>query len=270
MSMYYRKKTSQASRGGAARGGPKARGSYSAGTPARKSKLAAARAGAYRAQAVTPAYKAAYYARSGVGSVEHKTFDPVVLGTNNLISNTSSAVAVSGSGYITANASAHVVNQVPQGTTSSTRIGRKMRMTAIHVKGTMQSDAASNSCQLNRWALVYIPKLDRTTTTMPPQNVIWTSQDSRAQRVINEADRFTVIKQCVYNNIGDFDAPSTGLEQLPIDEYIKLNHATVWTQADTTGSFDNMQEGALCIYVNGSANNTCTMVYTCRLYFEDA
>jgi hypothetical protein len=212
--------------------------------------------------------------RSGNGTGrERKTYDPVVLGTNVLNCSSDAAVAVSGSGYITNNSSAMVLNQVPQGTTSTTRIGRKIRMTAVHILGRIM--ATTNGAIYNpvRIAIVYIPRLDRTTTTMPPQNVIWTSQSPHELRVLNNADRFKIVRQWTWDVLGDRDAVTCGCEALTVDKMVKLDLPTVWTQADTSGSFDDMEEGGLCLYVQGiqstASGNNGTFTFTARVYFED-
>jgi len=203
---------------------------------------------------------------------DNLTFDAVVLNTNTLLASSNAAVAVSASGYITNAASAMVLNQVPQGTTSTTRLGRKMYMRKIRIQGTIAQPAAG-TVNTVRMALVYIPRLDRGTTTMPPQNVVWTTQDPRENRVLNNSDRFKVLRQWVYTLMGNTTTPATGTELLHFDEMVDVNRHTTWTQADTTGVFDNMEEGGLCIYAHGP-NTTAsglapTIVFTSRLYFED-
>lgn len=216
----------------------------------------------------------AYVRRSvGVGR-ENLTFDAVTLSApKTLYCSSDSAVAVSATGYVTDGASAHVVNQVPQGTTSTTRLGRKMHMTGFRLVGRVVNSVTASSYSPVRLALVYIPKLDRTTSTMPPQNVIWTTQDPQSQRVLNNSDRFKVIRSWTWDLMGDLDACSTGKEAYSIDEMIPLDHQTTWTQADTTGVFDNMEEGALCLYVQGiqtvASNLFPRIAYSCRLYFKD-
>jgi len=209
--------------------------------------------------------------RLGAGR-DNLTFDAVVLGTNLLSPASNSAVAVSATGYITNQASAHVLNQVPQGTTSTTRLGRKMYMRKVRIQGTV-SQAAASTLNTVRMALVYIPRLDRGTTTMPPQNVIWTSQDPRENRVLNNSDRFKVLRQWVHVLMGNSTTPATGTELIHFDEMVDVNRHTTWTQADTTGVFDNMEEGGLCLYVHGPntvASGLAPVIsYTSRLYFED-
>lgn len=203
---------------------------------------------------------------------EKKTFDPVTFATNNLRLSSNAAVATSPS-FITADSSAMVLNQVPQGTTSTSRIGRKINMTGIRIVGRIANTATSAAYNQVRLSLVYIPRLDRNQTTMPPQTAIWTSQDPSTLRVINNSDRYTVIRTWTHQLFGDIDAVSTGQEAISIDEMVPLKHLTSWEQSNTDGSFSDMVEGALCLYgqgINTDASNLfATFVFSARLYFDD-
>jgi len=205
---------------------------------------------------------------------ETKTFDPVVLDTNLLYADSSTAVAVSASGYITTASSAMVLNQVPQDATSTGRVGRRLTMKAIHLRGKIVAPTlAGQNSGLVRLALVYIPQMDRTVTTMPPQTAIWTLQRPESLRVLNNASRFRILRQWTYRIAGDSDTPTTGLEVHELDEMVKLNLDTTWTQANTTGSFDAMEEGGLCLYAQGDmtagATSSTIVAFVARLYFHD-
>jgi len=203
---------------------------------------------------------------------ETKTFDPVVLDTNLLYADSSTAVAVSASGYLTANASAIVLNQVPQGTSSITRLGRRINMKSIHLNGTIFTSTTVQATTLARIALVYLPSMDRTVTTMPPQNVIWTAQNAQALRVINDNTDFKIIRQWFYTLGGDRDAPTTGQELHHFNEVVPLNELeTVWSQANTNGTFDDMDKGGLCLYFHSGAvdANPLQLLVNARLYFHE-
>lgn len=205
---------------------------------------------------------------------ETKTYDAVVLDTNLLYADSSSAVAVSASGYITTTSSAMVLNQVPQDATSTGRVGRRITMKSVHIRGKLVGPtAAGQNPGLVRLALVFIPQMDRTVTTMPPQTAIWSLQRPESLRVLNNAGRFRIIRQWTFRIAGDSDAPTTGLELHEVDEMVKLNLDTVWTQANTSGTFDAMEQGALCLYAQGDmtagATTSSIFDFVSRLYFED-
>lgn len=202
---------------------------------------------------------------------DNHTFDPASNGvTYNCTSD--AAVAVSATGYVTAAASAIVINQVPQGTTVNTRLGRRIRMKNLLVRGAV---TASNTVQVTqpvRVCLVYLPSMDRTTTTMPPHNVIWTAQSPYALRQITDNVDFKVLRQWDFIIGGDRDAPTTAQELCWINEMVNLGGLeTVWSSTNTDGTFNDMDKGGLCLYFQSLAVNAnpITANLHCRLYFDE-
>lgn len=212
----------------------------------------------------------------GVGQ-EKKTFDINATAPTALWADTSTAVATSANGYLAqgaaAPASAIVINQIPQNTSAVTRIGRKALMKALHIRGRHYCQSGGSSAAMTALYLVYIPVLDRTVTTMPPHNVITGAQDPETQTVVDNAQRFKILRKWQFNMIGDLDAASTGQEQHLIDEMVPINREVCWNKEDTTGVFDNMERGALCLYAQGTgasgATTSAIFQLTTRLYFAD-
>lgn len=206
---------------------------------------------------------------------EGKTFDASTqVAPWTMFGDSSTAVSNSAGGYLlttAATSSAIVINQVPLGTTSTTRIGRRLQMKRVRIMGRVQNGIGGALPGQTRMALVYIPTLDRGITVLPPQNVIWGYQDPNAQRVIDNTDRFKVLKVWNWDLIGDADAAATGKEQFIFDDMVTLNLLTEFTQADTTGSFNDMEKGALCLYCQGqqAAGSGSTILGTSRVYFDD-
>jgi len=231
----------------------------------------ARRNNAYRAPAIVVGVRA-----------ENKTFDvggtaPIVM-----LATTDTAVANAAGGYLldtAASASAVVVNQVPLGNSSTTRVGRKLAMKAIHLRFKVECSSAAASAADVQTAvsvtLVLIRKNDRVTTALPPQNTVFRSQNMLCLTNVDNADRFKILRKWDCWPIGDKDLAGdrTGSSAFIFDEYIKLNGIqTVWNQGDTTGTFDNMEEGALCLYVRGSsaaATSTNAVRFVSRLYYSD-
>lgn len=205
------------------------------------------------------------------GTNENHTFDPASNGLTYNVTN-NAPVAVSASGYVTAASSAIVLNQVPQGTSSITRLGRRIFMKAIHIRGQVAVSSTVQSTTTARIALVYLPSMDRNVTSMPPQNVIWSAQNPLALRQITDNTDFKIIRQWDFVLGGDRDAPTTGQELYLLNEMVQLNDLeTVWSQANTSGTFDDMDKGALCLYMHSFAldANPFTFIGNCRLYFHE-
>lgn len=210
---------------------------------------------------------------------EPKTFDAA--GATTLLqlqADTGTAVADSANGFLqqgaAATASAVVLNQIPQGTTTTTRIGRFAQMKKIRLIGTVKAPITAAVC-LVKMALVYIPVVDRSVTVMPPFNVIWGAQNPSQQRLIDNVQRFRVLKDWVWQLAGSSSTPSAGTEAFAFDDVIDLKLLDVsWTPTDTTGVFTDMEGGALCLYAmsNGvaGANTSAFISLSSRIYFKDA
>jgi len=214
------------------------------------------------------------------GKSEKKTFDVGGVTPILIFADTDTPVADSANGYLlqgaAATASAVVINQVPQGTTSNTRVGRRFRMRALHVRfNVVASTTAGIANQAVSIALVLIRTLDRGTTTMPPQNVVFRSQNAQTLTNIDNAERFKILRRWDFAPSGDSNTAGsqTGSNQFCVDEMVKFKQLeTSFTQADTSGSFNDMEKGALCIYVRGTsglATSSNIVTFVSRLYFED-
>lgn len=216
-------------------------------------------------------------------SVEHKTFDVGGLTPIVMAADTDTPVATSANAYLAQGAalpaSAIVLNQVPIGNSSTTRVGRKLTMNALHVRMQVQtSSGAAAAVGVNTAtsvALVLIRTLNTGTTTMPPQNTVFNSQNSLTLTNINNAQRFKVLRRWDFQPIGDDNLAGdrTAASAFFIDEMVKLGgKETTFTQADTTGTFDDMEAGALCLYVRGAvpaATGGTSVHFIGRLYFSD-
>jgi len=218
------------------------------------------------------------YANRAASKPEIKTFDVGQTTPVNLYADSSTAVANSAGGYLLATAaiaSAIVINQIPQGSSPVTRIGRKCRMTAVHIRGMIAIGQAGADTAKAALCLVYIPRLNTGTTTMPPQNLLHGAQNPNTQRVIQYSSRFIILRRWDFNLMGDRNACTTGREQEVFDEVIKLGSKELaFTSADSTGVFDDMTEGALCLYAMSNtaaaADTSCLLTLSTRVYFYDS
>jgi len=207
---------------------------------------------------------------------ENKFFDPVTAdGTKQIDCASNAAVANSAGGYVLDTAAAPgaiVLNQIPQGTTQSSRLGRRARITGLRIKGYFLIDSASSTS--NNWIQLNVihQMTPNNPSSMPTYNTIWVGQNTGSLRAVNDADKLKIVRSIETLLIGDRDAPTTGKEAQQVDEFIDLkpfNVITEWTQADTTGVYGNMEKGALLLYAVGSSTNDNNFYGSFRVYFED-
>jgi len=221
--------------------------------------------------------QAAMMYRQVRGTTENKFYDPVTNSGSGLAISfaANGAVANSAGLYIldtAATASAIVLNQIPQGTTQSTRLARRAHITGVHIKGLIYHASGSVSATNVCMDLIH-QTAPNNPSSMPAFNTIWLAQNSNALRNVNDSDKLKVVRTPVKQILeGDSAAPTTGLEAFVVDEVVDLRKAkivTEWTTADTTGVYGNMEKGALLLYARSTHNVAHQFNGSIRVYFED-
>jgi len=240
-----------------------------------KAKLARARAQTAAATRAQNQMVGAARLYRQVGTMENKFFDPWTAdGSKQIDFTTTGTLANAAGGYILTGAAvpaALVINQIAQGVSQLTRLGRKAHCTGVHIKARVTQPAAGaiTSFSLN---LVH-QKPPNNPTQMPAFNDVWVAQHVNALRNVDNADKLQVVRSIKGTLVGNSNTPATGLEEVLIDEFIdlrKYNCFTEWTQADTTGVYTNMEKGALMLYcLSDAAANAAQGFLSVRVYFND-
>lgn len=163
---------------------------------------------------------------------------------------------------------------VPQGDTVSSRIGKKISLKAIQIKGKIV--AAALSVTKASLLLVY----DRNPNAATPAITdVLASASSLALSNRQWSERFKIIRRWNYAITGSAGSASAsagfpnGGVLVDVDEYVRLGGREVeWTTADTTGSGSAVVKGALYLFAIGDAANgtaTPTGVFNLRTDYED-
>lgn len=209
------------------------------------------------------------------GGLDNKFFDPFTAnGTKQLDCATTATLANSAGGYLLTTAAtpgAIVLNQIPQGTTQNTRIGRKLKITGVRIKGFISAVATTTFSNVG-WLLIH-QKTPNNPSAMPNYTDILVTQNINALRNVDNNDKLRVLRSWSDVVTGNATTPSTGKEIVTFDEMIDLKNKEViteWTAADTTGVYGNMERGALMLYaISSGSSNIPQMFCSVRLYYED-
>jgi len=209
------------------------------------------------------------------GGMDNKFYDSFTAsGNKQLDCSTTATLANSAGGYLLTTAAtpgAIVLNQIPQGTTQSTRIGRKLKITGIRIKGIVAA-AAAGTYSLAGWVLVH-QKTPNNPAAMPNYNDIWVTQHINSLRNVDNNDKLRVLRSWSSVVTGNSATPATGKEMVEFDEMIDLKNKEViteWTAADTTGVYGNMERGGLLLYAISSGSAAAPQMFcSARLYYED-
>lgn len=167
-----------------------------------------------------------------------------------------------------------LVNTIAQDASPTTRIGKKVMMTAIAIRG----NAIVNTVLANARAtllLVYV-RNNNQASTLPAWTEILVTQGSTALTNRDNASKFKILRRWDYKLIGDQDSttPTTDNLQL-VEEFVKFKKPleACWTTAGTAGTIGQFEKGSLLLISVGSiAQAAPAPVFNgnTRVYFTDA
>lgn len=229
----------------------------------------------YGASAATRSSKRAYTRAQGyTGTVpltrnfDKCTFDAAQsVSLTNCYSTTGAVVTTP----FTVGSSAFPLNQIPQGNSSITRVGRRCGLSAVAIRAVIAAGATTTAT--NCVTLLVWDRNPNQNSTMPTFAQILNSQATMSLTNKDFAPRFKILRRWDHQVIGSAGNQYTDKSVQYIDEFIPLkNKQTIWTAADTTGLVSNMQAGGLYMYLVGDAlagTTAPTMVLSTRVYFQD-
>lgn len=167
---------------------------------------------------------------------------------------------------------------VPQGLTVNSRVGKKLRVMALQVKGKVSAAVGGTSTtgMTLKCAIVWDREPDKA-ALVPAVGDIYQGIDPSQLTNRDNAPRFKILKEWIM----DFPVvtalgltPATGTQQ-HIAEYLSFKRKdleVIWTKADTAGAVAAMIKGDLLfVFVpsNTIAGAAVTGSINCRLDYED-
>lgn len=161
-----------------------------------------------------------------------------------------------------------LIATVPQGTSVSQRIGKKISLKSLQIRGScfQSSGAAMNDVAF----LIVYDK--RPTGSLPAITDVLVSANAIAFNNDNNSGRFVILKRVDMNLIGSGSTPATGREQQTIDAYVPLKGKMTVYKAAATGAIADIEEGALYLITVGSnvaGTSAATMQASFRTRYMD-
>lgn len=204
---------------------------------------------------------------------EHKTFDYNPTGAAIVIIADADVPPASTPFAPEATTTGGCINQVPLGNSSITRVGRKLNITAVAIRGRCYA-GTTGTVQKGTMLLVWDRNVNQS-AALPAWNTILNSQTSIALTNKDNAPRFKILRRWDYEFTGNQTAGQINDKGLySIDEFVKMkNKITLFTTADSTGLYPNMMEGGLLLYfVSDTATATAAPRFevNTRIYYNDA
>ena len=155
------------------------------------------------------------------------------------------------------NGEVYQLNVVPQGAGTSERVGKKIMMKSLQLKGFSYnfSNAAYNVASL---MIIYD---SRPTGTLPVMTDILTSSKSTAMSNDNNTKRFKILKRLQFVMNGPATAAgATANSAVCVDEYLRLNLPVVFKDYGT-GAIGDVEEGALYLVTCGEFDDLDVAAY---------
>lgn len=157
---------------------------------------------------------------------------------------------------------------IAQGAAQTQRIGRKIQLKSIQVRGVAASSTATVQCS-GAWMIVYDK---RPTGSLPAITDILVSISSNSMTNSVNVGRFQIVARKNYSFIGNTATAGqqTDKSHYVVDKFIKINKPVVFKAAGT-GAIGDIEQGALYIVsvgnvAAGTADADAILQFRTRFY----
>lgn len=179
--------------------------------------------------------------------------------------------------FNSANLAANTVllNQVDQGNTANTRIGKRIVMKAIQIRGKIQVPTSATVLDKVTVLLIYVRNVNSTgTATLPLPTEVLAAGTSSGLTNRDAASKFKILRRWDYIVQGNTTVPTEQSKYI-FEEYIvfKKPLVTQWLSGSTTGPYSAMEKGGLILMTLGDAVDGATnpvFSFNCRLYYSES
>nr|WAE43234.1 MAG: capsid protein [Cressdnaviricota sp.] len=200
--------------------------------------------------------------------LDHKTFDAIQAVT--VVMDNATAPAATPFAPV-AGATGGCLNQVPLGNSSITRVGRRMSINAVAIRGHIVAGTAGILSKAT--VLLIWDRNVNSSNALPPWTSVLTAQNPDQLTNKDNAPRFKILRRWDFILSGANGAASTNDSSIyNVEEFVKLkNKVTLWTAGDSTGLYPNMVEGGLLLYTCSDKAGTSSPVgvFSTRIYYQD-
>lgn len=176
-------------------------------------------------------------------------------------------------------ANARLLNSVAQGNSAITRIGKRIIMKALQIRGVLSVNTSAT--QINEKCsilLVFMRSVNgNATTTMPAITEILANPTPNCNSLTNRdyASKHKILRRWDYILTGN-NTDSAGPKKIIFEEYVVFKKPLVaqWTSGGTTGAIAEFEKGALVLITIGQSAHVLnqTPIFSCntRLYFNES
>lgn len=210
------------------------------------------RAGSGTAARSRAAYKASKAARSGRVASMRSQGPGAVYGRSQSLEAGYVDTAVASRAMSNSTATALLLNTIAQGSTDQTRVGKRVALKSLQIRGTVQGNSG---CVAAHGALLIVYD-KRPTGVLPGVTDILESMSSDAFMDASNSGRFDVIRRLDFDVQGTPGSNDSDDSFHVVNEYIRLgNRPTVYKEVGT-GAIADIAEGSLIAVFVGNTSHT--------------
>lgn len=129
---------------------------------------------------------------------------------------------------------------IPVGASTNQRVGKKIMYASIQMRGRLY---ARNTATINDTAFIIVYD-KRPTGTLPAITDVLVSANANSLNNDDNTGRFQIVRRMEHILLGNALTPSTGLEMVQLDDFIKFRRPVVYKSVGT-GAIGDIEEGAL-------------------------
>jgi len=171
----------------------------------------------------------------------------------------------------------HMLNIIPQGNSAISRIGKRVVLKAIQMRGRVRVQSATNINDKVCVLLVYVRSVNSVVsagTAVPIPSDVLTAGNSQSLTNRNYASKFKILRRWDYIMSGSTATP-TEQSNYNFEEYVvfKKPLVTQWQSGGAIGGYDECEKGALLLMTIGDTAAGATnpnFTANCRLYFNES
>jgi hypothetical protein len=140
-----------------------------------------------------------------------------------------------------------LITTIPQGTSVVSRVGKRILIKSIQLRGRVEADTAAT---IAPWAFMLVYD-KRPTGALPAITDILVSISSQSLNNDDNSGRFQILHRQDGVTIGNNTTPTVGTEAVTVNTFVKVNKASVY-KAGTTGAIAEIEQGAIYLVTVGT------------------
>lgn len=141
-----------------------------------------------------------------------------------------------------------LLNTIAQGSTTSQRVGKKVMLKSVQIRGNVTSDSTTTVAP---WAFMIVYDRRPQGGAVPAVTDILTAATATAMNNDSNSNRFSILHRQEGIAAGVGSTPVSGLEASNVSAFVKMNRLYV-AKGGTAGTIDEIDTGALYLVTVGS------------------